>query len=104
MESFNLRKFVEQIKDKLPHEMLRDGTLASNDACQQAKRFRKKDRYRAEIARDTDRQLGGIGFFLHYAAKADGLTATEFHELKPIAGSLVSRNIWKAEALQRFWL
>ena len=102
MEDFRLSKFIEQIKDESPDEMLREVTRWSNRAREIARTYHTSDRDRTEKAKDIDRQLGGVGFFLHHCAKADGLTDFEFHLLQPIADSLVSRNIWRPEVLKQF--
>ena len=98
----NLTTFVAGIKDKPLDVMAREVDEAAYRAERDEKAFRRSDLQRAEEAREARRVLGGIGFFLHHTAKADGLTDTEFAALKPLAESLVERGTWKPEAINVF--
>lgn len=92
MAKYDFQRFITRVA-AMPsvREMHREVDSASQQAQADAKFYRKRKPDWADQARDYDRQLGGVGFFLHHGGRASGITSHEFYMLRPIAEALVNQ-------------
>lgn len=101
---YDIEDFIEQVKDKDYHEILRLAAEEGSRVQRASYKVRGATEARRQGSPQYARLLGGLVFFLKSGVKPSGIDDWDFQRFRPIAENLVRKDQFKPEVLCLFKL